>query len=98
MKTNRTHACNVTGFVEAHAAACESVAKQMSCMILFREPGVMARPPRPPNAPLLSRFMLWRVVLVSSIFASVTLGLLLPLRRVGQTTYIGERSLTPARS
>ena len=40
------------------------------------EPGVMSRPPRRPDAPLLSPFMLWRVVLVSSIFASVTLGLL----------------------
>lgn len=40
------------------------------------EPGVMARPPRRADAPLLSRFMLWRVVLVSSIFAFVTLGLL----------------------
>jgi magnesium-transporting ATPase (P-type) len=40
------------------------------------EPGVMARPPRPADAPLLSRFMLWRVVLVSSIFAFVMLGLL----------------------
>jgi magnesium-transporting ATPase (P-type) len=40
------------------------------------EPGGMARPPRRPDAPLLSRFMLWRVVLVSSIFAGITLGLL----------------------
>ena len=40
------------------------------------EPGVMTRPPRRPDAPLLSPFMLWRVVLVSTIFASVTLGLL----------------------
>lgn len=40
------------------------------------EPGVMSRPPRRPDAPLLSPFMLWRVALVSSIFASVTLGLL----------------------
>lgn len=43
MKTNRANACAVTGFVEPHAAACETVAKQMNCMILFREPGVMAR-------------------------------------------------------
>ena len=40
------------------------------------EPGVMARPPRRADAPLLSRFMLWRVVLVSTIFGIVTLGLL----------------------
>jgi len=40
------------------------------------EPGVMARPPRRADAPLLSRFMLWRVALVSCVFAAVTLGLL----------------------
>jgi magnesium-transporting ATPase (P-type) len=38
--------------------------------------GVMSRPPRRADAPLLSRFMLWRVALVSSLFAAVTLGLL----------------------
>lgn len=43
MKTNKNHACNVTGFVEAHATACEAVARQMDCIILFREPGAMAR-------------------------------------------------------
>jgi magnesium-transporting ATPase (P-type) len=40
------------------------------------EPGVMARSPRRADAPLLSRFMLWRVAFVSSLFAAVTLGLL----------------------
>ncbi|MGR4870469.1 HAD-IC family P-type ATPase [Variovorax sp. LARHSF232] len=40
------------------------------------EPGVMARPPRHADAPLLSRFILWRVVLVSLVFSGVTLGLL----------------------
>ena len=35
------------------------------------EPGVMRRPPRRPDAPLLSRFLLWRVVLVSVLFAGV---------------------------
>jgi hypothetical protein len=43
MKTNKAQACSVTGFVEAHATACEGVAKQLDCIILFREPGVMAR-------------------------------------------------------
>jgi magnesium-transporting ATPase (P-type) len=38
------------------------------------EPGVMQRPPRPSGAPLLSRFLLWRVVLVSVLFAAVSLG------------------------
>ncbi|MGA0561755.1 HAD-IC family P-type ATPase [Ancylobacter sp. VNQ12] len=32
------------------------------------EPGIMARPPRPPQAGLLTRFMLWRVILVSLLF------------------------------
>ncbi|MGE0875026.1 MAG: HAD-IC family P-type ATPase [Burkholderiales bacterium] len=32
------------------------------------EPGVMRRPPRPPGAPLLSRFLVWRVLLVSLLF------------------------------
>ncbi|MEW5963904.1 MAG: cation-transporting P-type ATPase [Pseudomonadota bacterium] len=33
------------------------------------EPGVMSRPPRAPDAPILSRFLLWRVVFVSVLFA-----------------------------
>src|SRR5688572_26167576 len=42
MKKNKSHACEKTGFVSAHASACELVAKQMDCIILFREPGAMA--------------------------------------------------------
>jgi magnesium-transporting ATPase (P-type) len=37
------------------------------------EPGVMARTPRPADAPLLSRFLLWRVVLVSLLFMGAAL-------------------------
>jgi magnesium-transporting ATPase (P-type) len=37
------------------------------------EPGVMRRPPRRADAPLLSRFLLWRVVLVSLLFAGASL-------------------------
>jgi len=33
------------------------------------EDGVMRRPPRPPHAPLLTPFMLWRLALVSTLFA-----------------------------
>jgi magnesium-transporting ATPase (P-type) len=33
------------------------------------EPGVMRRPPRPIEAPLLSPFLVWRVALVSALFA-----------------------------
>ncbi|MBL0419013.1 HAD-IC family P-type ATPase [Ramlibacter sp. AW1] len=40
------------------------------------EPGVMDRPPRDVGAPLVSGFMLWRIVLVSVLFAAATLGLL----------------------
>ncbi|MCW5661691.1 MAG: HAD-IC family P-type ATPase [Burkholderiaceae bacterium] len=39
------------------------------------EPGVMDRKPRPPEATLLSGFMLWRVMLVSVLFGGITLGL-----------------------
>jgi magnesium-transporting ATPase (P-type) len=39
------------------------------------EPGVMRRPPRRPDEPLLSRFLLWRVVLVSVLFAAAALGM-----------------------
>jgi potassium/sodium efflux P-type ATPase len=34
------------------------------------EPGVMRRPPRPAGAPLLSRFLIWRVCLVSALFGA----------------------------
>jgi magnesium-transporting ATPase (P-type) len=40
------------------------------------EPGVMDRPPRDAAAPLVSGFMLWRIVLVSVLFAAASLGLL----------------------
>ncbi len=39
------------------------------------EPGVMARPPRRAGAPLLSPFLLWRVVLVSVLLAGISLGI-----------------------
>ncbi len=38
------------------------------------EPGVMRRPPRPQGAPLLSGFLVWRVVLVSLLFLGAGLG------------------------
>lgn len=37
------------------------------------EPGVMQRPPRNPKAPLLSPFLLWRVVVVSGLMAAAAL-------------------------
>ncbi|MGQ0522733.1 MAG: cation-transporting P-type ATPase [Betaproteobacteria bacterium] len=39
------------------------------------EPGVMTRPPRPANTPLLSRFLLWRVLLVSLLFFAACQGI-----------------------
>jgi magnesium-transporting ATPase (P-type) len=39
------------------------------------EPGVMRRPPRPPQAPLLSPFLLWRVALVSFLFVGAALAM-----------------------
>jgi len=33
------------------------------------EPGAMARPPRPSGSPLLSPFLVWRIVFVSALFA-----------------------------
>ncbi|MCW5654819.1 HAD-IC family P-type ATPase [Hydrogenophaga sp.] len=40
------------------------------------EPGVMRRRPRQPGAPLLSPFMLWRVVFVSLLFTAGAFGIL----------------------
>lgn len=37
------------------------------------EPGIMARPPRKRGAPLLTGLLLWRVLLVSALFATVVL-------------------------
>ncbi|WP_256203702.1 cation-transporting P-type ATPase [Nitrosomonas sp. Nm58] len=41
------------------------------------EPGIMQRPPRDPDEPILSRFMLWRIVFVSLLLTSGALGLFL---------------------
>jgi magnesium-transporting ATPase (P-type) len=47
------------------------------------EPGVMRRPPRRPDAPLLTPFLLWRVLLVSALFALVLLVLFFEARAQG---------------
>lgn len=39
------------------------------------EPGTMRRPPRKSNEALISRFMLWRILFVSSLFAASAFGL-----------------------
>lgn len=38
------------------------------------EPGLMRRPPRPPNTPLLSGFLVWRVAFVSVLLLAGTFG------------------------
>ncbi|BCO31552.1 cation-transporting P-type ATPase [Thiohalobacter sp. COW1] len=38
------------------------------------EPGVMRRPPRPPGTPVLSGFLVWRVVFVSALLLAGTFG------------------------
>jgi magnesium-transporting ATPase (P-type) len=39
------------------------------------EPDIMQRPPRTPDAPLLSGFLLWRIVLASVLFAAGAFGI-----------------------
>lgn len=48
------------------------------------EPGVMRRRPRSPGAPLLSRFMLWRVALVSVLFAGISLAMFFTMLELGR--------------
>jgi hypothetical protein len=43
MKEGNKAACDLTGFVLEHAAACVSVANRVNCVILFREPGTSAQ-------------------------------------------------------
>ncbi|KPV41873.1 carbonate dehydratase [Thiohalorhabdus denitrificans] len=38
------------------------------------EPGVMRRPPRPPETPILSGFLIWRVAFVSALLLAGTFG------------------------
>ncbi len=38
------------------------------------EPGVMKRPPRPPNTPILSGFLVWRILFVSALLVLGTFG------------------------
>ena len=46
-----------------------SVALAMALAFERPEAGVMRRPPRRPDAPILSRFILWRIALVSVLFS-----------------------------
>jgi magnesium-transporting ATPase (P-type) len=42
------------------------------------------RPPRPAAAPLLSRFLLWRVALVSALFAGISLAIFFTMLELGR--------------
>jgi magnesium-transporting ATPase (P-type) len=48
------------------------------------EPDVMRRPPRRRDEPLLGRFLLWRVVLVSVLFAGASLGVFFAALHAGR--------------
>ncbi|MFP5460265.1 MAG: cation-transporting P-type ATPase [Gammaproteobacteria bacterium] len=52
-----------------------SVALAMVLAFEPTEPGVMRRPPRPPGEPLLSRFLVWRIVFVSTLFLAGIFGM-----------------------
>lgn len=47
------------------------------------ESGVMQRPPRRPEAPLLSRFLVWRIAFVSALFAAAVLSVFFGSLRFG---------------
>ncbi len=49
------------------------------------EQDVMARPPRPADEPLLSRFLLWRLALVAALMLAGTFGLFVDAQAHGQS-------------
>lgn len=55
------------------------------------EPGIMERPPRRPDAPLLTRMLIWRVVFVSALFAGVAMAMFLGAQGLGASV---ERART----
>ncbi|WP_372893155.1 HAD-IC family P-type ATPase [Rhodosalinus sp.] len=52
-----------------------SVVLAMALAFEGPEPGLMRRPPRPADAPILSRFVLWRVGVVSLLFCAGIFGM-----------------------
>ncbi|MEE4120689.1 MAG: cation transporting ATPase C-terminal domain-containing protein, partial [Paracoccaceae bacterium] len=52
-----------------------SVVLAMALAFEAAEPDIMRRPPRPPDEPILSRFVLWRVVFVSTLFCAGIFGM-----------------------
>jgi magnesium-transporting ATPase (P-type) len=51
-----------------------SIALALTLAFEPAEPGVMARPPRPPGASLLDAFLWWRVAAVSALFSAGIFG------------------------
>jgi magnesium-transporting ATPase (P-type) len=60
-----------------------SVALAMALAFEPAEPGVMARPPRRADEPVLSRFLLWRIAFVSLLFLAGIFGVFLWARAQG---------------
>ncbi|WP_018233452.1 cation-transporting P-type ATPase [Thioalkalivibrio thiocyanodenitrificans] len=54
------------------------------------EPGVMERPPRPPQTPILSGFLIWRVVFVSALLVAGTFGHFLWMEQQGVAVEIAR--------
>ncbi|TFZ04978.1 cation-translocating P-type ATPase [Ramlibacter rhizophilus] len=52
-----------------------SVALAMVLAFEPTEPDVMRRPPRPPGEPLLSRFLAWRILFISTLFLAGIFGM-----------------------
>jgi magnesium-transporting ATPase (P-type) len=52
-----------------------SIALAMVLAFEPTEPGVMRRPPRPKDEPMLSRFLVWRIVFVSVLFLTGIFGM-----------------------
>ncbi len=52
-----------------------SVALAMSLAFEPADPDVMTRPPRPPDEPILSGFLVWRIFLVSALFLAGVFGM-----------------------
>ncbi|OOG24127.1 carbonate dehydratase [Thioalkalivibrio denitrificans] len=54
------------------------------------EPGVMERPPRPPETPILSGFLIWRVAFVSALLVAGTFGHFLWMEQQGVAVEIAR--------
>jgi len=47
------------------------------------EAGIMSRPPRPPDQPILSRYLIWRIIFVSALIAAASISMFQYWRRAG---------------